>query len=258
MNSNIVKKCYFYYLFQERSYLSQSPARVKNNVLCRTQMQDMRTPGEVGQVLRLPFSRRHLSSVIISDTNDKHLYFIWAHSCMLAPSQNSHSPRCLTFTIKNCVCPIFLRPLVSIYSGSAWVCNLCYCRKTGRMQWPMHDSALSDHFNPLANYQAKYPTCYLTSRSAVRHSQLHVGETLHFSFLLLSGWIIVIPLYQAAPISLSTLQLIQTSAVNVLKRTNIRDHIFPMLVPTDEVINVNSELNSVSKNSPVFSLRIQL
>ena len=38
MNSNIVKKYYFYYLFQERSYLSQSPARVKNNVLCRTQM----------------------------------------------------------------------------------------------------------------------------------------------------------------------------------------------------------------------------
>ena len=31
-SSTIVKKYYFYYLFQKRSYLSQSPARVKNNV----------------------------------------------------------------------------------------------------------------------------------------------------------------------------------------------------------------------------------
>ena len=38
-SSTIVKKYYFYYLFQERSYLSQSPAQVKNNVPCRTQMQ---------------------------------------------------------------------------------------------------------------------------------------------------------------------------------------------------------------------------
>ena len=59
----------------ERSYLSQSPARVKHNVLCRTQMQDMRKPGEVGRVLRLLFSRRHLL-VIISNTNYKYLYFI--------------------------------------------------------------------------------------------------------------------------------------------------------------------------------------
>ena len=75
-SSTIVKKYYFYYLFQEGSYLSQSPARVKNNVLCRTQMRVGWRPGETGRVLRLPFSRRHLSSVIISDTNDKHLYFI--------------------------------------------------------------------------------------------------------------------------------------------------------------------------------------
>ena len=115
---------YFYYLFQERNYLSESPARVKNNVLCWTQMQDMRTPGEVGRVLRLPFSRRHLSSVIISDTNDKHLYFIWTHSCMLAPSQNSFPLRCLTVTFKNCVRPVFLRASVSIYSRSAWVRNV--------------------------------------------------------------------------------------------------------------------------------------
>ena len=32
---------------------------------------------------------------------------------------------------------------------------------------PVQDSDLSDHFNPLANYQAKHPTCYLTSRTAV-------------------------------------------------------------------------------------------
>ena len=37
-SSTIVKKYYFYYLFEERSYLSQSPARVKNDVPCRTQM----------------------------------------------------------------------------------------------------------------------------------------------------------------------------------------------------------------------------
>ena len=85
-SSNIVKKYYFYCLFEERSYLSQSPARVKNNVLCRTQMQDMRTPGEAGRVLRLPFSRRHLS-VILSDTNEKHLYFICEliHACLRPP-----------------------------------------------------------------------------------------------------------------------------------------------------------------------------
>ena len=44
-SSTIVHKYYFYYLFQERSYLSQSPAQVthtiwmkqvKNNGLCRT------------------------------------------------------------------------------------------------------------------------------------------------------------------------------------------------------------------------------
>ena len=38
-SSTIVKKYYIYYLFQEGSYLGQSPTWVKNNVLCRTQMQ---------------------------------------------------------------------------------------------------------------------------------------------------------------------------------------------------------------------------
>ena len=41
--------------------------------------------------------------------NDKHLYFIWAHSCMLAPSQNFHSPCWLTFIYKNYIRLIFLR-----------------------------------------------------------------------------------------------------------------------------------------------------
>ena len=36
--STIVKKYYIYYLFQEGSYLTQSPAWVKNNVLCWTQI----------------------------------------------------------------------------------------------------------------------------------------------------------------------------------------------------------------------------
>ena len=43
---------------------------------------------------------------------------------MLAPSLISHSPHCLTFTFKNCVCPIFLRASVLIYSGSARVRNV--------------------------------------------------------------------------------------------------------------------------------------
>ena len=59
-----------------------------------------RTPGEAGRVLWLPFLRRHLSSVFISNTNDKHTYFIWAHSRVLAPSRNSHTPHCLTYTFK--------------------------------------------------------------------------------------------------------------------------------------------------------------
>ena len=67
MNSNIVKKYYFYYLLQERSYLSQSPTLVKHNVLCRMRIGSDAWRG--GSVLRLPHSRRHLSPVIISDTN---------------------------------------------------------------------------------------------------------------------------------------------------------------------------------------------
>ena len=98
-----------------------------------------------GRVSRLPFSRHHLSSIIISDTNDKHLYF----------------------TFKNCVHPIFLQASVSVYSGSARVWNVI-CATVGK-QVGCGDlcRTLRDHFNPLANYQAKYPTCYLTSKTAV-------------------------------------------------------------------------------------------
>ena len=71
-SSAVVKKYYFYHLIQERSYLSQSPARVKNNVLCQTQMQI----GSDAWIGGSGFTRQHLSSVIISDTNDKNLYFI--------------------------------------------------------------------------------------------------------------------------------------------------------------------------------------
>ena len=134
-----------------------------------------RTPGEAGHVLRLPFIFK-ASLLIISDTNDKHLYFIWAHLCVLVPSQNSHCPRLLTFIFKNCVRPIFLWASVWIYSGSAlvrnvicatvgkWVgCGLKYGR-FGRVRVskirPVQDyKDISDHFNPLAKYQAKYPTC---------------------------------------------------------------------------------------------------
>ena len=133
-----------------------------------------RTPREAGHVLRLPFIFK-ASLLIISDTNDKHLYFIWAHSCVLVPSQNSHSPRWLTFIFKNCVRPIFLQASVWIYSGSAQVRNVI-CATVGK--WvgcdfkhggfgqvqvrkirPVQNSDLNDHFNPLVNYQAKNPTC---------------------------------------------------------------------------------------------------
>ena len=42
---------------------------------------------------------------------------------------------------------------------------------------PVQDSDLSDHYNPLANYQAKYPTCQLTSKTAVEDD----GKILSFS-----------------------------------------------------------------------------
>ena len=62
--------------------------------------------------------------------NDKHLYFIWAHS------ENSHSPCCLAFIFKNCVRLIFLWvPGIVInlqHVGLGAECNLC-CWKTGQM-----------------------------------------------------------------------------------------------------------------------------
>ena len=110
-SSTIVKKYYFYYLFQERSYLSQSPAQVKNIVLCRTD----RMPRETGRVLQLPFSRHHLSLVILSDTNDKHLYFIWAHSCLFVPSQNNHCPRWLSRSANTkCIDTLWARAFVTL------------------------------------------------------------------------------------------------------------------------------------------------
>ena len=125
----------------------------------------------------------HLSSVIISDTNDKHLYFIQTHSCVLVPSQNSHSPRWLTFIFKNYVHPIFLRYQFTVIYGSARVRNVICATDRKRVGCglkyggfrrvrvckirPGQDSDLCDHLNHLANYQAKYPTCQLTSKTAV-------------------------------------------------------------------------------------------
>ena len=48
---------------------------------------------------------------------DKHLYFTWAHSCVLAPSQNSHSSHWLTFSYKNCIRLIFLQVWVGHQAG---------------------------------------------------------------------------------------------------------------------------------------------
>ena len=42
---------------------------------------------------------------------------------------------------------------------------------------PVQDSDLSDHLNPLVNYQAKYPTCKLTSNTVVEDD----GKILSFS-----------------------------------------------------------------------------
>ena len=47
------------------------------------------------------------------------------HACSRT-SLNSHSPRCPTWTFKNCVRPIFLRASVSIYSRSARVRNVIF------------------------------------------------------------------------------------------------------------------------------------
>ena len=94
---------------------------------------------------------------------------------MLAPSQNSHCPRWLTFIFKNCIRPIFLRASVPIYSGSARVRNVI-CATVGKRVGcgfkhggfgrvrvckirPVQDSDPSAHFNHLAKYQAKYPSC---------------------------------------------------------------------------------------------------
>ena len=66
---------------------------VKNNVLCQTRVGCLES---AGLDLRLPFSRRHMQKKktkkrqhiyknMPAFQNDKHLYFIWAHSCVLAP-----------------------------------------------------------------------------------------------------------------------------------------------------------------------------
>ena len=65
----------------------------------------------------------------------------------------------VTFTFENCVCPIFLRASVSIYSGSAQVRNVIYATVGKRVGCGDPCRTLRDPFNPPGDYQAKYPTC---------------------------------------------------------------------------------------------------
>ena len=126
--------------------------RVENNELCRHGCGSGRTPGELGSgfaiaIFKASRAKKTSKKNIINDTstniylqNDKHLYFIWAHSCVLVPSQNSHSPRWFTFIFKTCVLLIFLRVRVGCWYQfiAGWLgveYNLCYCRKMGRMQF---------------------------------------------------------------------------------------------------------------------------
>ena len=96
------------------------------------------------------------------------------HSCVLAPSQNSHSPCRLTFTIKNCVTIIFLQ--VWVRRRYQFIVGRLGCGRVCKIR-PVQDCDLRGHFNPLPNYQAKDPTCWLTSRTAVEDN----GKIFPFS-----------------------------------------------------------------------------
>ena len=66
----------------------------------------------------------------------------------------THSLYAVKLSLLSWVSPIFLWALVSVYTGLARVRHVsCVGKLVGCVM------RVSDHFNPLANYQGKYSTC---------------------------------------------------------------------------------------------------